>query len=108
MVIDAFNYAGEEDILEIRLNVLDPYVDQFVIVEADTTFSGLPKPLFYSQQEERFKQFAHKIKYCVINQEALDQDEALNKLADDAPSVPEGMHWWHREFRQKEAIKKFL
>lgn len=108
MVIDAINYAGEKDILEIRLNILSPHVDEFVIVEYDTTFSGLPKPFYFLEQEERFASFKDKIKYFPISQADLDADEELNRLADESPSVPDGMHWWHREFRQKEYIKRCL
>lgn len=108
MVVDAVNYNGEADILDIRLNVLDPYVDQFLIVEADTTFSGIPKELQYLQHAERFEKFSHKIRYCVLYQKDLDKNQELNELASEAPSVPEGMHWWHREFVQKEAVKLFL
>lgn len=106
MTIDVVTFNGEYDVLEIRMNVLKDVVDQFIVVEADTTFSGLKKELFFPKQADRYSAF--NVKYCVINQETLDQDEELNKLADGSPSVPKGMHWWHREFRQKETIKKFL
>ena len=33
-IIDCFNYFDEDKILELRLNILNNYVDQFVIVEA--------------------------------------------------------------------------
>lgn len=46
-VYDCFTYNGEEDILEIRLNILDKYVDHFVICESEQTFSGKPKPIYY-------------------------------------------------------------
>ena len=47
MVYDCFQFFNELDILKIRLNVLSPVVDKFVISEATETFSGLPKPLYY-------------------------------------------------------------
>ncbi len=34
MLIDAFPFFNELDLLEIRLEVLDPLVDRFVLVEA--------------------------------------------------------------------------
>lgn len=46
-ICDIFCYNGEEAILDIRLNVLDPYVDKFVICESEQTFSGLTKPIYY-------------------------------------------------------------
>ena len=67
MICDVFTFNGEYDLLEIRLNILDKYVDQFVIVEAPTTFSGKSKPLYYEQGKDRYKQWHDKIKYFVIN-----------------------------------------
>src|SRR3990167_11430504 len=67
-IIDAFHFNGEFDILEIRLNILDPIVDEFIICEAPTTFAGNPKPLHFERQKERFKKWEHKIKYHVVDE----------------------------------------
>lgn len=56
-MIDCFMFLNEFDMLEIRLNSLEPYVDRFVLVEAATTFSGHPKPLYYADNKERYKGF---------------------------------------------------
>jgi beta-1,4-mannosyl-glycoprotein beta-1,4-N-acetylglucosaminyltransferase len=56
-------YNGEEDILEIRLNILDKEVDYFVLCESPETFSGKPKPLYYKENRDRFKEWHHKILY---------------------------------------------
>jgi len=105
-VIDIFTFNGEYDILEIRLNILGDYVDQFIIIEAPTTFSGLPKPLYYEQGKERYKRWEHKIKYFVIDE---NFDEGILALADGSPTVPRGgASHWKREFCQKESIKKAL
>ncbi len=61
MTYDCFTYNGEEDILEIRLNILDEYVDKFILCESTQTFSGKPKPLYYSENSERFKKWWNKI-----------------------------------------------
>ena len=37
MIYDCFTFFNELDLLEIRLNVLNQYVDKFVIVEATRT-----------------------------------------------------------------------
>lgn len=42
-VFDCFMFNGENIILDIRLNVLDKYVDYFVIVESNYNFSGKKK-----------------------------------------------------------------
>ena len=45
-VYDVFPFFNELDLLEIRLNTLNDFVDEFIIIEADTTHSGLSKPYF--------------------------------------------------------------
>src|SRR3989338_6144829 len=106
-IYDVFTYNGEADIFEIRLNILYDTVDQFIIIEAPTTFSGLKKPLYFQTQKERFAPFLNKIKYFVIND--YPNDKELCKLADSSSNVPKGgPEHWRREFYQKESIKKAL
>ncbi len=66
MVYDCFQFFNELDILKIRLNVLNPVVDRFVISEATETFSGLKKPLYYAENKELFAEFADKIIHVVV------------------------------------------
>jgi len=65
MTYDCFTFFNELDLLEIRLNILDPYVDYFVLAESLQTFSGKSKPLYYEENKERFKKWQDKI--IVIN-----------------------------------------
>ena len=104
MTIDCSMFNGEYDLLEIRLNILDKVVDQFIIVEAPTTFSGLPKPLYYEQQKERYAPWHHKIKYFVIDENYSEEEL---RQARDSPNTQGAEHWKH-EFLQKESIKKAL
>jgi beta-1,4-mannosyl-glycoprotein beta-1,4-N-acetylglucosaminyltransferase len=67
MVYDCFQFFNELDILKIRLNVLSPIVDKFVISEATETFSGLKKPLYYEENKEMFAEFADKIIHVVVD-----------------------------------------
>jgi beta-1,4-mannosyl-glycoprotein beta-1,4-N-acetylglucosaminyltransferase len=67
MVYDCFQFFNELDILKIRLNVLSPVVDKFVISEATETFSGLKKPLYYGENKEMFSEFADKIIHVVVD-----------------------------------------
>ena len=43
MIVDYFPYFNERELLELRINLLQDHVDHFVVVEADQTFSGLPR-----------------------------------------------------------------
>ena len=71
-IYDTFMFFNELDLLEIRLNILDPYVDYFVISEATVTFSGKPKPLYYLENKERFKKFEHKIIHNIVDDTPTD------------------------------------
>ncbi len=66
-LFDTFLFFNELDLLEIRLNVLGPYVDYFVVTEATVTFAGKPKPLYYYENRERYKAFSQKIIYNRID-----------------------------------------
>lgn len=61
MVFDCTQIYNELDLLEIRFNILDPYVDVFVIYESVETFSGKEKPLYLRENWDRFKKWHHKI-----------------------------------------------
>lgn len=67
MVYDCIPFFNELDILKIRLNILNPYVDRFIIEEATTTFSGQPKELCFEKNKDMFKEFLHKITYIVVD-----------------------------------------
>lgn len=58
-VFDGIIFNNELDILEIRWRELDPVVTKFVILESNTTFTGIPKPLYFSLNQARFA-FAEK------------------------------------------------
>jgi beta-1,4-mannosyl-glycoprotein beta-1,4-N-acetylglucosaminyltransferase len=90
-VIDVFPFFNELDILEIRLNILDPYVDCFILSEATKTFSGLDKPLYYQENKDRFEKFNHKI---------------IHNIVEDTTS--EELHPYQRDVFQKDNIKKIV
>ena len=39
-IFDCFMYFDEEVILDLRLNILNPYIDYFIIVESSYTHKG--------------------------------------------------------------------
>lgn len=65
-IYDTFLFYNELELLELRLHTLGDLVDHFVITEARVTFSGKPKPLYYSENKERYKKFEAKIIHNVI------------------------------------------
>ncbi|XP_010258581.1 PREDICTED: beta-1,4-mannosyl-glycoprotein 4-beta-N-acetylglucosaminyltransferase [Nelumbo nucifera] len=66
-VFDAIIFSNELDILEIRWHELLPYVTKFVILESNTTFTGIAKPLFFAQNQARFNFAEEKIVYGVFS-----------------------------------------
>ena len=68
MVIDAFLFTDELDLLDIRLNELDQVVDRFVIVESlETHGSTKRRNACLEQHWDRFELFRKKIKYVVLD-----------------------------------------
>ena len=62
-MIDSFLYYNETDLLFLRLNYLDAYVDKFVIVEIDTTFSLKPHA---AQFDRVYQQLPDSIKNKIV------------------------------------------
>ena len=99
-VYDTFLFNNEFDLLEIRFNILNDYVDYFVLVEANETFSGKSKPLYYEINKDRFSQWSDKIIHIVVD----NSNDRLWEFSKSSPNVGAGEHWWVREFYQKENI----
>jgi beta-1,4-mannosyl-glycoprotein beta-1,4-N-acetylglucosaminyltransferase len=66
MLIDAFIFYNELDILEKRLKLLDGIVDKFVLVESVETHVGNAKPLFYEENKDRFSKWNDKIVHVIV------------------------------------------
>ena len=62
-----------------------------MIVEADRTFTGKPKPFLFEENKARFSRWADKIIYVKV---------------DDMPEVTESA--WEREYHQRDAILRGL
>lgn len=107
MVVDVSYILNELDMLEVRLNILDKYVDKFVIVESVTTFSGVPKALCFKENQARFDKWKDKIIYYVVDDFPLDKD--LYSMALKSPNTGANKeHYWVREFYIKEAARRAL
>ena len=92
-IYDCFPFFNELDLLEIRLNYLDPVVDYFVLCEARVTFSGISKKLFYEDNKNLFKKFRHKIIHVVV---------------DDTPSELIGADPYKTDQHQRNSVIKGL
>ena len=52
-IIDCTTYYSEDLMLDIRLNILNKYVDKFIIVESKYSHSGKPKKLNFDNGAQR-------------------------------------------------------
>jgi len=66
-IFDCFMFYDEEVLLDIRLNILDKYVDYFIIVESKFFHNGKRRSLKFNI--ERFNKFKDKIIYIIHEKE---------------------------------------
>ena len=84
-------FFDEETLLDLRLNIMDKYVDKFVITESTYMHSGKQKKLIFDINN--FSQFKDKIIYIVVDKPPPDlikfsdndsQDTKKSKMIDNA------------------------
>ena len=69
-IYDCFQFFDEEMLLDLRLNILDKYVDKFVITEATYMHNGKPKKLNFDIK--KYSKFKEKIIYIVVDDQPPD------------------------------------
>ncbi|CAO2828570.1 unnamed protein product [Amaranthus hypochondriacus] len=65
-VFDAVLFSNEVDMLQIRWNELYPFVTQFVLLESNSTFTGIPKPLYFAINRDKFEFIEPRLTYGTI------------------------------------------
>ena len=105
-IYDCFMYFDEDIVLDVRLNVLDKYVDKFVIIESEFNHKGEKRnPLF---DINKFIKFKDKIEYILIGTmpneiEIINEKDSKNEIY--RKSI---FNAWKRENYQRNQIKKGL
>lgn len=88
MLIDAFTYFNEKELLELRIRTLEDHVDGFLIADANRTHRGDEKPFT-----------------CVETLRELGiSDEKVQVLHVELPSAEEIADPWVRERGQRDAL----
>ena len=107
-IFDCFMYFDEETVLELRLNILNKYIDYFVIVESSFTHKGDKRDLKFNHQ--KFKKFKDKLIYITYDEEPKEIVENKVNEGDD-----DGLKSWkyitnanYRENGQRNHIFKGL
>lgn len=67
MIYDCIPFFNELDILKLRMQILSPYVDKFVLEESTVTFSGEPKEMIFAKNRDMFREFEDKILYVAVD-----------------------------------------
>ena len=80
-IYDCFMFYDEDMLLDIRLNILDKYVDYFVIVESRYFHNGKNRELKFNLKN--YEKFKNKIIYIVQDKEP----EGIIKLKDNDDEV---------------------
>jgi len=102
MLIDAFTYFNEKELVELRLKYLEPIVDYFIIIESNITFTGKKKEWnFPNILNTKLKKFAHKIQYHQLN---IELDKIKNEESWIIENV-KGDDFWRIENFQRNYIK---
>ena len=57
MIFDCIPFFNELDILKLRMEIMNPYVDYFVLEESTVTFSGESKRMIFAENRHLFDKF---------------------------------------------------
>jgi len=88
MLIDCFPYFNEAELLELRIRMLNDHVDRFLIVEANKTHRGDPKPFTCQETIEKLGLPSEKISLIKV----------------ELPSADENPDPWVRERGQRDSL----
>ena len=78
-IYDCFMFFDETMMLEIRLNILNKFIDKFIITESKFSHNGKEKKLNFDIK--KFSEFKSKIEYIIIDKQPKN---ILQKDLDDS------------------------
>lgn len=99
MIIDAFIFYNELELLEKRLEYLYDSVDYFAVVESNYTHSGIEKPLNFLRNRSRFAKYLDKVLYY-----PLIIDPSNYNFGQKVDKFDSGSEHWRFENAQRNAI----
>ncbi len=99
-------YYDEDLVLDLRLNILDKFVDKFIIVESTFTHSGEKRDLLFDIK--KYSKFKNKIKYIILKEEPNNLETIDNSDNFDKKNSKYIMNALKRENFQRNTISKGL
>ena len=105
---DCFQFFDEEMLLDLRLNIMDKYVDKFIITEATYMHNGKPKKLNFDIK--KFSKFKDKIIYIIVDQEPPDLHKIYEKDNDKVDTKGQKLilNGYKRDNYQRQMANNFL
>ena len=95
-------FFDEEMLLDLRLNILDKFVDKFVIVESSYTHSGKEKKLIFDIN--KYSKFKKKINYIILKDPPKGIEKINNSDSEGEISRKEILNALRRENLQRDTI----
>jgi len=105
-IFDCFMYFDEEIVLDLRLNILNEYVDYFVVVESLFTHKGDKRDLKFNHN--KFSKFKKKIIYLVYDEQPKGIEEINENDNEGEKSRKYILNAIHRENGQRNFISRGL
>ena len=68
-VFDTTTFFEEKLMMDLRFNILDPFVDKFIVCEARFSHSGKEKEVKFNKKD--FPKFEHKIIHTIIDSDPI-------------------------------------
>ena len=99
-------FFDEEMLLDLRLNILDKFVDQFVIVESSYTHNGKDKKLLFDIN--KYPKFKEKINYIILKDLPDDVEKVNSGDSQGEVSRKEILNALKRENLQRNKILEGL
>ena len=75
-LFDCTTYFEEDMMMEIRFNILNQYVDKFVVCEANFSHSGSKKKINFNK--DNFPKFKKKIIHIILKNEPKNLENNIN------------------------------
>ena len=105
-IYDCFMFFDEEMLLDLRLNILDKYVDKFVITEAIYAHNGDSKKLNFNIN--KFAKFKDKIEYIVVDKPPPNLFTINKDDSEDLRGEKLILNGMKRDYFQREELQKGL
>ena len=105
-IYDCFMYYDEDLVADLRFNILNKYITEFIVVESKFTHSGEKRELLFDIN--KYSKFKNKINYIVLENEPENLETINDKDSIDKKNSKYIMNALKRENFQRNAISRGL